>query len=68
MIFPKPDTGKDELEKLGELPNSLFAARANVSAKISRYEDVLTATSRSGRIRTADKGKDCWEEKQKAVI
>ena len=47
MIFPRPATGKDELEKLKELPNSLFAARANVSAKISRYEDVRIATSRS---------------------
>ena len=34
-------TWKDELEKLTELQNSLFAAIANVSAKMRRYEDVL---------------------------
>ncbi len=35
-------TWQEELEKLKELQNSLFGAIANVSAKIRRYEAVLT--------------------------
>lgn len=33
---------KDELERLTELQNSLYAGVANVSAKIQRYKDILT--------------------------
>lgn len=56
---------KDEHERLSELQNSLYAALANVSAKIRRYEEVLKreleqagaspAPARKKRARTKNK-------------